>query len=169
MNAREDAGCGAVGDEIEISRRRQKRRRSNDVEKKMDLDGRRATTKVDRPPRAGETFAFDAHLRGGDIIQLRRATGLALGVGVCGERGVGSASGRARGCDDERKKSAETTVKDAKGWLGFARRARGDRGREDHSLITMMGLCMPCILSGVQTISTPSSRVAFARVRGEQC
>lgn len=81
----------------------------------------------------------ETHLGGGDVVQLRFATGLTLGVGVW--MGRGGAIGQSR-------------------WVGksllrkcFSGRRGGSRAVE-YSLITMMGLCMPCILAGRSLVNS---------------
>lgn len=86
------------------------------------------------------------HLSGGDVVQLRGATGLTLRVGVwMGRRGAIGQSMDSRG-------GRGKPEREGKCFFGWA--AGQISSGEGHSLITMMGLCMPCILTGRSLVNS---------------
>jgi len=95
-------------------------------------------------------------LRGGDVVELRRATRLALGVGVCaGEREASEVS----------VGTVPLGARNTNADLPLA--AGNNRGaicvpaaRQRHVLMTMMGDCMPCM---VAEISRATRRLSFFR------
>ena len=86
------------------------------------------------------------HLSSGDVVQLRGATGLTLRVGVwMGRRGAIGQSMDSRG-------GRGKPEREGKCFFGWA--AGQISSGEGHSLITMMGLCMPCILTGRSLVNS---------------
>ena len=95
-------------------------------------------------------------LRGGDVVELRRATRLALGVGVCADE---------REASEVSVGTVPLGARNTNADLPLA--AGNNRGaicvpaaRQRHVLMTMMGDCMPCM---VAEISRATRRLSFFR------